>query len=71
MAIIPVVSSQFTTLAYIPAEPKIFSTVGVNIDQLAIDITDENGFILDLNGFGVTIQLAIYHEAEKIQRHAS
>ena len=65
LAVIPVVASQFATLCYIPAVPKVFAYLGTRFEQLSFEITDENGFVLDLNNFGVTIQLAVYHEKQE------
>jgi hypothetical protein len=62
LAIIPIVASQFTTLCYIPAVPKVYAILGARTEQLSFTITDENGFTLDLNNFAVYIQLGMFAE---------
>lgn len=60
LAIIPIVGNQLDSQVYIPAYPKMFGEAGVRMDTLTFQITDEFGNILNLNGFGVKIQLALY-----------
>lgn len=60
LAIIPIVGQQFDSVIYVPAYPKMFGDVGIRMDTLTFQITDEFGRIINLNGYGVKIQLALY-----------
>ena len=60
MAIIPITANEFQTVVYMPAYPKIFGHVSSKIDSMQIYITDQFGNILNLNGFGVSIDFAFY-----------
>lgn len=60
LAVIPIVGNQFDSVIYQPAYPKLFGLVGSRLDRLDFLITDQNGLIVDLQNFGVTIQLALY-----------
>ena len=65
LAIIPIVGNQFDSVVYVPAYPKLFGVVGARLDRLDFNITDEFGNNINLNGFGVKIQLAFYSEPSK------
>ncbi len=60
LAIVPIVGTQFDLLQYVPAYPKLFGVIGSRLDRLDFLITDQNGLIVDLNNFGVQIQLALF-----------
>jgi hypothetical protein len=61
LAIMQIQGEPFQDLVYSPAVPKIFATLGAVIRHIDIQITDENGNVLNLNGAPVLIQLAFYY----------
>ena len=60
LAVIPIVGAQYQILSYAPAYPKAFGVIGSRLDRLDFLLTDQNGLIINLNGYGITIQLALY-----------
>lgn len=60
LAVVPIIGNQFESVIYNPAVPKLYGLVGSRLDRLDFFITDENGLIVNLNNFGVKIQLALY-----------
>lgn len=57
---LPVTASALHTLTWSPAYPTSFARIASTIDFLPIDITDENGVILNLRDQPVQIELGIY-----------